>query len=348
MKLIPLIVFISCVVMMPVWIAKAAVSSSMPTSASGHGALVSWLDSPRAGARAPALTCKTTEGEPMSWASFDGRAVILFFHSTRTSNASQAIEQVAASLLEAQDLKERCTVVLIVDDGDAGRAAHATLSSTGFQVELGVAEAHGLHKSYRVVAYPTVYVIDGNARVVDSIRGFGTLFSFHALTACRFALGLIDRETFDGLISGERQQPNQANLLESRKYLMARRLITLGKREAALAILVEIDGEAPPKPRLIALIAHLQLLGGEVVDARSSVERLVKLEPGELDTTLLEARLALLAGEANEARSRLRGLDALDPRVEFVRGLILEREQCFEDAAAMYRNALSTSLFLPD
>ncbi len=330
MKIIHLLLLIGCILMAPVLIARSEPGVR------------------RAGERAPALTCKTPSGEPMAWKDFEGRVVILYFHSARTRNAEQALEQLRASLVAAKELEEQCSVLLIVEDADAGQAARKALATSGFDIRVGLSKQHELLKSFGVVAYPTAFVIDRDTKIVDSVRGYGTLFSFHALTACRFALGLIDREAYDQLISGKVRAPKPESFTKSRKYMMARRLISTGKGEAALSILVGFAGETPPKPRLIALVAHLQLQAGDADAARPWIEQLAELEPEELDTTLLQARLQLAAGDPDGARSRLRGLDALDPRVEFVRGLILEREGRFEDAASIFRDALSTSLFLPE
>lgn len=340
MKITSLSVLVLSICLSPVFFARIAARTC--------GASPPPTDHPRAGEPAPALTCKTPEGQPMSWQEFKGTAVLLYFHSPRTSNARKSIEQFRESLLAAQDLKERCEILLLVDDAETALAPREALASTGFTVRTGVSKGHELFLAYGVVAFPTLVVVNGEAQLVDSVRGYGTMFSFHALTATRYALGMIDKQAFDDLIHGQGTRAPSDDFAASPQYAMARRLIETGKNDAALSILANFADEKPPRPELMALVAHLQLLAGDAGSARAMIERLLALDPESLDANMLLARLDLVAGDTDAARGRLRGLDAFNPRVEFVRGLILEHEERFEEAADMYRVALGSALFLPE
>lgn len=347
MKLPLLIALAVPVCMSPILVTGSAVWFT--DSASRLHALVEPSRAAQApGEQAPALTCKSVHGQPMSWDALEGRAVILYFHSSGTGNAKAAIEQFREGLKGAAELKERCTVVLVAEDVASGQEARRALSSTGFQVEVGISSGSELFKSYGVVAFPTLFVVDGRARVVGSVRGYGTLFSFRALAACRYALGILDRVAYEKLFDDGRDRPRAQDLTSSRKYLMARQMLSKGKAEAALAILEDFACESPPRPQLVALITHLKLLGGDLAGAQEWSQRLAELEPDGIDTALLRARLELAGGDAEAARNSIRGLEASNPRTEFVRGLILEHDGRFEEAAAMYRGALGTTLFLPE
>ena len=61
---------------------------------------------PAVGDKAPSLAGKDAAGKTLSWDTFQGRTVILFFHSQDMSYSRQGLEAVCRELATAEDLKE--------------------------------------------------------------------------------------------------------------------------------------------------------------------------------------------------------------------------------------------------
>ena len=298
--------------------------------------------------KAPALAGTTIDGEALMWSQFGGRTVAVYFHAARTLNAAKALEQFAKTLRGAKDIKDRCTILLVTDDAESGTAARDVLSPSGFEVVIGLSPERELFTAFEVVAFPTAFVVDGEARLVDSVRGYGTFFSFHVVAACRHALGLTDRSAYENLIHGQSEAKDNGQLRLSRQYRMACKMIAAGNSKAALVTLEGLAAKGEPEPDLMALIVHLDLIYGDGAKAQSWLDKLSEQEPDSSRVRLLKARILLAAGDVAGAGALAQRIEESTPATDYVQGLILEAEGEYERAAALYREALATTLFLPE
>ncbi len=304
-------------------------------------------DSIEVGTLAPALGCADSGGSQIEWDDFAGKAVILQFHSSLTTNSDKALADLASSVGADAALGERVAMVVVGTEAEEPQIA-ARLESVGCELRIARAPDRGPNLRYGVIAYPTAFVIDRERKVVDVVRGYGTLFAWRVATAARLAAGLIDAEEYERIRSGSRSTSAADANRSSRTLQLARRLIAAGKLDMARAGLEQaVTNEAEPGPATRLLVRFL-LAEGEVEEAAGWVERLVESSPDDLGLAPARARIAVAGGDVAAAEELLAPLDPDDPEVRLVRGLILERGEKWPEAAAAYRETLERMLLLSE
>jgi len=321
----------------------AVVETSLPLTSASPGRGEAQL-----GVQAPALQGQDPDGKKLAWSDFAGRAVILYFHAPRTRNASAALDQLSDALAKNAALKEGTTVLLVVDALETGVAAREELSHSGSDVRICINEGRELFKAYGVVAFPTAFVVDGEGHVVEAIRGFSTFFSFSCVAGCRFALGLIDNQAYQDLKHGSGKTRDESAIRSSRKFLMARKLISSGNSRAALPILTAIADESAGNAAVLALVVHLQLLAGDAKEAALWTDRLEEAAPDDPNVRIMRARLAIAGNDLEAARAILAEAKGDSPELSYTHGQILEKEGKWQEAATLYKATLDRHLFMLD
>lgn len=297
------------------------------------------------GDSAPALHGVTPGGQEVEWNQFSGRAVILYFHSPRTRNASRSLRQLADLLKDSASIRGRCTVVLVVDDAETGVAAKSELDRSGVDIKVCIDAKRATGSAYGVLAFPTAFIVDGKAQVVGSTRGYGTFFSFHCVTGCRYALGLIAREEFDGLNSGSSQGWKKSSKTNSKNVLMVRKLIDAGKWEIALPLAQKAAAKGKADPSLLVLLVHLELKAEHPAEATGWLDRLIGEYPESYSDAPLRARIAILGRDFEGARKLLEAEKSRSVEALHAKGLLLEAEGQQGAALELYREALEQAMY---
>ena len=298
--------------------------------------------------QAPPLSISDLDGESLDWSDFDGRTVILYFHTERTKHGSVALHALADSLERLDELTASVSILLVTDNHKAGLSAQRILSSTGFSVRVGLDFERSLVGRYDVIAFPTAYVVDAKGIIIASARGYSAFIGFHLTNACRYASGLIDQAQFEALRDGEPKEIKTDKKNDSPEYRMAIRLVKTGHLKSALPVLTKLANETPPRPEILKHLIHLHLRAGNDTEAESWLNRLTAIDSSDPSLSLFQIRLNLAHDELDLAREHLSSLRTPGPHFDRVLAELFEREGRFEEAADLYRDALDSLLFFAE
>ncbi len=297
------------------------------------------------GAPAPDLHCKDAASHDVTWDTFAGRAVLLFFFNQDMAFSRQGLEAVANILATAEDLKP-ATALLIVSNGprDLGWLQEQ-LDHSKLPGAITLDPERVAFRDYHVVAFPTVICVSKDHRVAQMAKGYGPLLPSKVLAGARLAAGLLDEQGFQQAINRSEIPADSDEMLKvMRAVRMAQQLFAASMLEEARNTLEKVVRPDSRNTEAIALLARVQLAQGRRDDAKVQLDRLAALVPDQQELKELRAELALLAGDAEAALQQLDGLNEKELRVAMVKGRALEHLQRFREAAEVYRKALAATL----
>ena len=298
----------------------------------------------KVGSKAPELNCQDLTGKAIQWADFTEKAKLLYFHSSRTSNASHALDALAAELKKSPDVAGKTAIVVVVDNAIEGHAAAKALAESGCQVRVALAPEQKPQSEYGVFAFPSVFVLNGDQVIVEVIKGYGSLFGFEVTSAARLAAGLIKPEEYAALRAAEHTGDIAHDPRVSRVLHLARKLIAKDNLEMARAALEELAGTDLASRAPTVLLVHVLLKQGELDAAADWITRLEERAPEDATISILAARLLFLRGDVPAAEAKLATLDPKSAAARHLRGLIHESRGEWKEAAASYREGLETLL----
>ncbi len=324
-----------------------AVCAALLPSLGGPLATSAAPDSVEVGSLAPALECEDAAGDLVEWADFGEKAVILHFHSSSVSNSGRALAGLASTIGADPALGKQVAIVVVGAAADEPEI-EAALRSAGCEIRVARAPDRGPNQRYGVIAYPTAFVLDGEHKVVEIMRGYGALFAWRTTLAARLASGQINVEEYDRMRAGDGATGSQSTDRSTRTLQLVRRLIASDKLDLARATLAQAaELESEPGP-LSRLFVRLLLAEGEFEEAAGWIERQIAAHPRDPGLMAARARVTAAAGDHVAAEKILAPLDPAIPEVLLARGAIAESKSQWRDAASLYREALERMLLLSD
>ncbi len=300
------------------------------------------------GSNVPDLSCLDLDGNKLSWGRWKGRAVVLFFHSEDMRFSRKGLESVLAALNGEKELRARAALLLVTTGIDDLATLKDAIAGVGVPVSVVVDPDRSHFSGYHVVAFPTVFCVDRDRRVVHIAKGFGPLLSTRVVAGTKLAAGMIDRAAFEKAVSAAPAPVQSAQVIRvARTVRMAKQLLAAGMLDEARESLLRVLPPDSDHAEGVSLLATILLRQGRSSDAEKWVDRYAQLAPKSIELRQLRAELALAGGDVTAVRQLLEGLDTTEPRVAWLLGRACEREENFEEAAKLYRRVVEAWLENP-
>ncbi len=295
------------------------------------------------GDKTPPLAGQDIAGEQLAWEQqrFAGRATLIYFHSSTTRFSRRGLQTVIETLTKSAGLPPRVAVLVVSNRKRTGEELAKLTAAAKIPTVFTVDAARDRFTPYRVIAYPTVFVITPKRKILHVIKGYGPLFPTRVLAGARHAAGLIDRAGHDALIGPDGPATGDETRIRINRHIaMARQLIAIGDVEPARAALARVLTLKSKHAGAVTMMADLLLRLERKQDARPWLERLRELEPGSAELPYLDTTMAILDGDANRALQLLDRAAKHDSRSAYLRGRALQSKGEFKAAAQAYEAAL--------
>jgi len=229
-------------------------------------------------------------------------AVLLFFHAGASRYSQQGLEELAARLAPASDLRAKVRLWVLCASVDEARAAEPALVALGDSARVLVDASRGTFATHGVVATPTVLCVSRERHVEARVQGYGALFAYRAELGGRLAAALLEREAYDLALAGGAES-STVDPGEVRQRILIGKLLAAGSLEEAERLLgparTRFAGSAWP----LALAGRCAVERGHGPAAEAALVELERTHPDAPETAYLRARL-LEAGGQVEAASR--------------------------------------------
>jgi peroxiredoxin len=121
---------------------------------------------PNSGAIAPALSCNDIAGEYVNLSQLKNRVVVLYFWSSKC--CGDKLKQLEPLYLQQ---KFNGLSILAIEVGGSKETVSSFVMSSGLTFTNLTDEYESLSRSYRVVGFPTIFVIDKNGVIRKKISG---------------------------------------------------------------------------------------------------------------------------------------------------------------------------------
>lgn len=298
------------------------------------------------GAEAPPLALKDQSAAAVSNATLRGHIALLIFGELYHEKTREACAQVGALLEDPRLAGLPIVPVLIVtqEHGPDGKASSAPphLSAT-----VALDPERSAFGAYQVMVMPSLVVLDKEGRVVHAVAGLIPRLTDLITDSLLFAGGKLSAEALEHSIEPPTAAApsDQGAVRANRLALLGRQLLRRGLDEMAAAKLheaLELDSKN--------LVAHqelgrLLLKQSHLAEAEAEFRAVLADQPESTDAALgLAFVQTQRAGteELGEAEKTVRGVLSRSPslaRAHYLLGLIRERAQKPDEAAASYRKA---------
>ncbi len=306
--------------------------------------------------------CVQFDGSAMDWQAAAGRSLLIYFHRSGMDYSERGLREVIDLLAAAPKLAASTALVIVSFQEEGLAKARKEADVPGLVTRVIFDEGRSAFAAYRVVAFPTAFVLDPERREIHHSRGYGPQLDFRLRTALLRSSGAIDEAEFRLRMAGKTEQelsPEEQRLV--RVCGLARAMARKGQAPAGLTMLEEAlaavgagdtaevadatggtgGNEAAQYPAAWELAVRLNLRVGNSEAASKWLLKLEAAAPKSKVLPLLRCRMKLQAEDADGAEAELKGLrPRLQPEVYLLRGRILELRGDFEKAAQLYREQL--------
>ncbi len=292
--------------------------------------------------------CADHRGESIDWGEFAGHSVILYFHKPGLDYSMRGLEQIVAELAASQVVAESTLLAVVAFSDQSLDDVVQCTDRVGLHTLTIADPGRKAFGGFRVIAYPTAYIMDRKRKVVHTSKGFGPNFAFQTVVAARFGAGLIDRPNYDRLMQGDAlAEVDPALVRLHRMTQVARRLAAAGDPQGAWRLLEPALQKTSGDTPALELAFRLHLALDRVDPAAAALAEIRAGHPDYALLPLLRCRLALARHDLDLAEQELAGVrPRLFPEAELLRGMLLEARGDFEQAAAVYRTRLEQLLML--
>jgi tetratricopeptide (TPR) repeat protein len=293
------------------------------------------------GAKVPPLQCRDIADTALSWNAFERKAVLLFFHSEAMAFSQRGLESIAEAVAAEPGLAGHAVLLLVTSGRRDLDLLEKQLAVSGLPGRIVVDPDRRAFAAYRVVAFPTVFVVGGDLTIAHIAKGFGPLLASKVIAGLKLGAGLIDRAAFEDAVKpAEHAVVDQESLRIARTVRMAKQLLAAGLLQEARDSLERVLGPDTREAEAISLLAQVIVLQKRPAEAQVWIDRLTKLDSPSHDVHQLLAEVHLQRDDPDAALKAIEGLDDRAPRVALLKGRALEKKGAFEAAAAAYRRAL--------
>jgi hypothetical protein len=291
--------------------------------------------------------CVRLDGSAMNWGDAAGRSLLLYFHRGGMDYSTRGLRDVVDLLAASPKLAASTALVIVSFQKEGLEAARMEADVPGLVTRVVYDEGRHAFSGYRVVAFPTAYVLDPERREIHHARGYGPHFDFRLRTALLRSSGVIDEAEFRLRMDGKSEVELS---VEAQRLVrvcgLARAMVRKGQAAAGLTLLEEalaaVDVAAVTEfPGALELAVRLNLRIHNGQRAAGWLQTLEQADPEAKVLPLLRCRMKLHARDTDGAEAELKGLrPRLQPEIYLLRGRILEARGEFKKAARLYREQL--------
>lgn len=293
---------------------------------------------------APGIALKDGKGNEVASAQLKGRVVVVIFGELYHERTRQACDQIGAALKDQRlDGVEVVPVLIVTREAKAEEPGNA--KANWLPPAILTDPQRKAFEAYRVMAMPSVVVIDKEGRVVHATAGAAAGLGDLVTDSVLLAVGKLSVENFDKSRNGQASAPaSEEEIRAERLTQLARQLARRGLKEMAVEKYAEALKLSPNHA-----VAHLEygslLLGRRrLSEAESHFRAALAANPQALEAVLGIAFVQALRGgeELGEAERSVRSILAkspAQPRAWYLLGLIQEQKKKPEEAAVSFKKA---------
>ena len=299
----------------------------------------------RRGMKAPPVVVNDLDGNEVTLAGMGGRTVVLIFGELYHTKTVEACRLVQTVLTDKRLAGQKVTVVLIV----ARNQPPAQLKSEAAGKPVPSTILHDVERkafgAYRVAVMPSVVVVDGKGAVVHAVAGLTGRFSDIVTDCLLFATGRLGADQFEQALhpdSAADRNPEQVRA--ERITQLARQLVRRGLDDLAAEKYAEALALSPEHTPARLELGMLLLKRRALADAERQFRAVLSRQPQTVEASLGLAYVQTQRGgdelpEAERIARELLVRSPTEPRAHYLLGLICQKRDLSDQAAASFRKA---------
>ncbi|MGA2499676.1 MAG: tetratricopeptide repeat protein, partial [Tepidisphaeraceae bacterium] len=296
------------------------------------------------GTEAPPFALKDRDGADITTTKLKDHVVVLIFGEVYHEKTQQAWAAIR-TVLDDDRLKDQ-GIVPVVITAQAGQPEDLK-AFTGGHVTPRMARdpERQAFEAYRVVAMPSVVVIDREGRVVYAVAGLVPRYADLVADSLMYACGKLSADALErSLHPVPTTQASDTDIRADRLAHLAFQLDRRGLPDMAAEKYREALGLNPDHTSAHMGLAGLLLKTRRLAEAEAQFRLVLAKQPDSQQALLGLAFVQTLRGgsELDEAEKSVRGMLARSPalaRAHYLLGLISEQRNKPQDAAASFKKA---------
>lgn len=320
-----------CLALLPLWVGAVATPARAVTDL-------------KRGDVAPPIVAQTTDGTAIDTTKTDGHVLLLLFGDTGQDKTRQACRQITSILEGSNPARSSVRWILVLSKGSdvddlsvlqRGKAERRVIHDTTREI----------FNAYKIIALPSVVVVDGSGKVVHAIAGLSNRFSDIVSDALLLATGRISVEDFERSIHPKANgHPDPAHVRADRIVHLARQLGRRGMHRLAEAKYREALELLPDSASAKIGLGELYLAQDRPDEAEPLFREVLAVQPDSSEAAL--GLVAVHVGRGSEALEE--GEQLLEQvlehhpssaRAHYLMGMIHEQREEIEKAAAHFKAA---------
>jgi tetratricopeptide (TPR) repeat protein len=266
----------------------------------------------------------------------DRTAVVVFLRPGQPQS-TEAMALIAPILKDRKDIQ----VIGVVSGDDAATAA-ALLEKSGWSYPVVADTSYDTSGQFSVRVWPSIVTLNTRGTVVAHLPGLPVSLANDLAAYLDFAAGKLDQAGLDKALANREVIADSEDQKAARYAEVAARLAQQGLTSQAAAEVAKAIELKPTSPKLIAGLAHTELMLGDI---KAADALLAKVFPGDIppnELNLLKGWSALQNNRWADARQLLLEATKLNPdpaEAFYLLGKIYDHDNDPKSAAEAYRKA---------
>jgi Tfp pilus assembly protein PilF/peroxiredoxin len=293
---------------------------------------------------APAVALKEVSGADVTLRQFRGRVVVLVFGELYHEKTVEACRRLDGVLREPRWQDQPVVTILVTTQGakPADLQAHAADHLPPIVLHDPGRKAFG---DYQVAVMPSVVVVDREGRVAHAVAALTPRFADVLSDSMLYAAGKLSAQRFEQTLNPPPATTAPADQVRAERLaLLARQLARRGLDDMAAEKYRESLQLLPGQTAAHLELGLLLLKQDRLADADEHFQLVLAQQPQSVQALLGSAFVRTLRGgeELTPAERTVRDVLARNPslpRAHYLLGLILEKRNKPEDAAASFKKA---------
>lgn len=264
-----------------------------------------------------------------------GPSVLVFVRPDQPQSRT-AIEQIKSAVAQFKDVQ----VIVLVSADQAAAGGMKDLAAGDWPMVIDPDFAAS--GTFNVHVWPTTVVVTATGEQAAHMAGISDAFATDLQSYLEFASGRIDAAALKRRLAQHEVVEDDATQKANRLLLLATRLLETGQIDQADTELEKAMKLAPGDPKLLVLGARVRILQKKPRDAIALLDQVPSGAVPAWKLNQLRGRALIDLDRWDDARAALSDAAALNPHpaeAHYLRGLILQHDGKFTEAAAEFREA---------
>jgi tetratricopeptide (TPR) repeat protein len=291
---------------------------------------------------APDFTLSTLDGKTFSLNGSRDNVVVMMYWRVDQNRSLKALEQM--KIIDNSYADKGVTVISIVADTADHEKVNSTLKEKAVQFPALIDIDRRVYGDYGIRVYPSTVIIDREGKVFHTIPGFAVTFRMRLDGYIRHALGEIDDDQLQDVISPKRRSlAGKETLTAERKYNLAVLFAESRLIDQAIEAAKGSLAASPDVAKVHILLGFLYLDQQENEKAEEEFQKALELEPGSHDAQAGLGGVMIEKGEIESAIEILKEAARTNPKPQFAYyelGRAYERSGEKDRAIEMYKKAV--------